>query len=163
EAELLGENFATAPYFRWMTGLAEAGILEKVLGEFGAIILGVMKQLQGFERMENVTGDWLRAYSAPFATPRECLGAIAFPKSIVDGDLGHVPPSPEVAEILKALPALYLHGMRDKVAVAEACIPCFEEAFPQAPVYELETAGHFLTEDEPAAVAALLRAFVEAY
>ena len=49
---------------------------------------------------------------------------------------------------------------RDRVLSPERYVPIFEPSFPGAPVFRLENAGHFLQEDEPAAVAALIDQFV---
>jgi haloalkane dehalogenase len=161
EADLLSKNAAQAEYFQWMSKLYEEGTMEAVLGNFGTLILSVMKSLQGFERMSNVTQTWLSAYSAPFTTPCECIGAINFPRSIVSTKGGELDTSDEqaVAEIQRK-PAMMIMGMKDRVLLPEYFIPLFKATFPNRAVYKLENAGHFCYEDEPEAIAVLIEQFI---
>jgi haloalkane dehalogenase len=155
----LMRNVREAEYFRWMAGLYARDTLDIVLGEFGTIVLSVMKTMQGFERSERIDATWLRAYGAPLATPDECRAAIAFPKSIVSGRLRIERAAPEAVARLRALPAIAIVGMRDRVLLPQHVIAGFEEAYPGAPIHRLERAGHFLQEDEPLDIARLIAAF----
>lgn len=161
EADLLSKNATHAEYFQWMAKLYEEGTMEAVLGNVGTIILSVMKSLQGFERMSNVNQTWLSAYSAPFTTPSECIGAINFPLSIVSRTGGELDTSDEqaVAEIRRK-PATMMMGMKDRVLLPQYFIPLFQATFPDSAVYKLENAGHFCYEDEPEAIAALIKQFI---
>ena len=78
EGELLMKNTLESGYFRWMAKLYQEGTLETILGNFGTIILGVMKGLQGFEQMTNVTDSWLNAYSSPSPRHKSVWGLSAF-------------------------------------------------------------------------------------
>jgi len=161
EAELLLSNTHESRYFQWMGQLYQSGALETVLGNFNVILLSVMKTLQGFERVEAITPTWLRAYNAPFATPEECRGAIAFPRSIVSNQGNRLTGfTPQAMAAIRAKPAMMIEGMRDQVLLPRYFIPIFEAAFPHGKVYRLENAGHFLYEDEPAAIALLIQQFI---
>jgi haloalkane dehalogenase len=160
EAQLMPRCYTEAEYFRWMTQLYQNGALERVLSNFGVIILSVMKTLQGFERISRVDETWLRAYGLPFATSEESIGAISFPRSVVTNTIGLEAPNGQAAAIIRSRPAMMIEGMRDKVLLPQYLIPCFEAAYPNAPVYRLENAGHFLYEDEPDTIAALIEQFI---
>jgi haloalkane dehalogenase len=54
---------------------------------------------------------------------------------------------------------MMIEGMRDKVLLPKFFIPMFETAFPGAPIVKLETASHFLLEDQPEAIAQLIIQF----
>lgn len=157
ESERLAANVREARYFCWMRGLWEAGTMDTVLGELGTIVPAVMLGLQGVVRRIDET--WMRAYSAPFATPAECAGAIALPKSIVSESSVPPPTPPDAVAALRGKPAMMLYGMRDRVLLPHHFIPIFEDAFPGAPVFRLDDAGHFLQEDAPETVALLIDAF----
>jgi pimeloyl-ACP methyl ester carboxylesterase len=55
---------------------------------------------------------------------------------------------------------MMIYGMQDRVLLPDYFIKIFERQFPEAPVYRLENAGHFLQEDEPEAIAHLIDMFV---
>jgi haloalkane dehalogenase len=158
EREASIRNTLEVPYFQWMARLHQTGTLDTVIGEIGAVILSVMKGLQGVER--NVDPTWLRAYASAFPTPESARGAIAFPKSIVSGALAIEPVTPEQSSWLRALPAMMIYGLRDRVLLAKHMTPLFEAAFPGAPVHRLENAGHFAQEDAPETIAVLIDEFV---
>jgi haloalkane dehalogenase len=158
EARLLSQAIARAPYFQWMGSLYKRGIMDTVLGEFGAVIPTVMRDLQGIVTPRAADPNWVRAYASPFATPAECAGAIALPKSIVSG-ANFDPPDLQAAKALAAKPAMMIYGMQDRVLLPQYLIRIFELQFPHAPVYRLSNAGHFLQEDEPAAIANLIDLF----
>jgi hypothetical protein len=70
-----------------------------------------MKLLQGFEQPV-ADESFFRAYSEPFATPAECEGVIAFPKSIVTGSFRPEQSSPEAVAQVRSKPAIMIEGMR---------------------------------------------------
>ena len=74
-------------------------------------VLSVMKML-GFERSEVVTDAWLRAYSAPFATPEESIGGVEFPIDAYSGRIAEyvLEGLPGLAHLL-AKPAMLAEGM----------------------------------------------------
>jgi haloalkane dehalogenase len=159
EGRLLSQAIPRARYFQWMGSLYKRGVMETVLGEFGTLIPTVMRDLQGIVTPRAADPEWVRAYASPFATPPECAGAIALPRSIVAG-AAFASPDPEAAKAIAAKPAMMIYGMQDRVLLPDYFIKIFERQFPEAPVYRLENAGHFLQEDEPEAIAHLIDMFV---
>lgn len=161
EAELLIKNAEESAYFQWMSHLYQTGVMETVLGQFGTIILSVMKGLQGFERTSNINSTWLRAYGMPLASPEECIGAISFPRSIVTGIGSTLDPADnDTIAAVQSKPAMMIEGMRDQVLIPKYFIALFEATFPRGTVYQLENAGHFLYEDEPETIALLIDQFI---
>lgn len=148
---------ADFPWFQWVqTDEATA-----VLSNLGSTILSVLKRI-GFERTAHVTETWVRAYAAPFPTTADCKGALAFPASIG---------SPKVAELffehvanlpaIVALPAMYVHGEEDRAVPTEMAIGMFSTLWPAGPVTRLPGVGHFLQEDAPETVTALIGQFIQ--
>jgi haloalkane dehalogenase len=157
---LLEKNAGKAAYFRWMSHLYREDVIDTVLGHLGPAISGLMIGLQGLVRTNIIDETWLRAYAAPFCTPAESLGAIAFPKSIVAQTVEpHQADAPAVAAV-REKPAVLIYGMQDKVLLPDYFIPAFEITFPSAPIHRLAEAGHFSPEDDPETIAALIDGFV---
>ncbi|AGY59733.1 alpha/beta fold hydrolase [Gloeobacter kilaueensis] len=161
EAELTARNVAEAEYFRWMARLHRERTLETVLSHLGHLVLALMLGLQGFENRAVMNQTWLSAYSLPFCTPPECLGAIAFPKSIVDGTVRFEIADAGAVAALRNRPATMIVGMQDRVLKPEYLRAPVREAFPDAPVHRLHGAGHFLYEDEPEAITLLIDQFIQ--
>ena len=158
--EMWTKNNAESAWFGWANVAVANNTFEATLRNSGVAIVGLMKLLQGFER-SNINEDFFRAYSAPFATPDECEGVIAFPKSIVTKTFKVETGTPEAQAAVRAKPAIMIEGMRDKVLLAKYFIPIFEAAFPGKPIHRLENASHFLTEDEPVEIVRLIKEFID--
>lgn len=145
------------PWFKWVqTDEAHA-----TLSNLGATALSVLKRI-GFERTGIVNETWVRAYSAPFPTPADCKGALAFPASIgaavvTELMLENIANVPAVA----ALPAMYVHGEEDRAVPTDMAVGMFRSLWPQGPVTTLPGVGHFLQEDAPEAVTALIGQFIQ--
>ena len=73
-------NAAIAPWFQWILQAEAERSLEEVLGHLGYNILSTLK-LNGFERNEIISDNWLAAYRAPFPTPGQAAGAIGWAKA----------------------------------------------------------------------------------
>lgn len=148
---------ADYPWFNWV-GTHEAHM---ALSNLGATALSVLKRI-GFERTDIVDETWVRAYSMPFPTSAECKGALAFPASI--GSTG-------VTELflenlgnldkIIALPAMYIHGEMDRAVPTEFAVGMFQSLWPKGPVTRLPGVGHFLQEDAPETVTALISQFIQ--
>jgi haloalkane dehalogenase len=158
EAPLLTKNVEESDWFTWASRAYRDRTFEPTLRNSGVTIVGLMKRLQGFVRT-NIDGEFFRAYSQPFATPDECDGVIAFPRSILEKTERPTVFAAELVEKLQKIPAMMIYGMQDRALLPEYIIPIFEEAFPQAPVYRFEQAGHFLQEDIPAEIVELIEQF----
>jgi cis-3-alkyl-4-acyloxetan-2-one decarboxylase len=159
DEELWRQNNEESAWFGWANRAVADRTFEPTLRNAGVAIVGLMKLLQGFEH-PIADEAFFRAYSAPFATPEECEGVIAFPKSIVTGSFRPEQGSSEAVAKVRSKPAIMIEGMRDKVLLAKYFIPMFEAAFPDAPIYRLEKASHFLLEDEPERIADTIDTFI---
>ncbi len=155
----LTANVAAAPWFQWILKAEKEGVLEQTLGQLDYNILSTLK-LNGFERNEIVTDTWLQAYRAPFPTPAQAAGAIAWAKGFAIG--AHVFETPDAAaraELAKK-PALAIWGEADRTLHAEHFLPLFSQAFPNGHIHRLPGAGHYSLEDAPEAVSRLVAEFV---
>jgi haloalkane dehalogenase len=151
------EQFMNSDWFQFINSEAH----EPVLRNLRYSILSILK-LMGFQNTAAVTDDWVRAYSAPFGTPEECIGAIEFPLDIATGRFPYLePPSEELIAKVRAKPAMLAQGMQDRAVPPQISIAMFREAFGDRPVVELPNAGHFCQEDDPATLIALIQNFVQ--
>ncbi len=159
---MLAKSIVISPRFQLMGKLHQEGTIETVLENlFMHFNIGMLKNFTGFEKSENITDDWLQAYSAPFSSKEECIAAVRLPKSIVDGqsELWH-PFTPIEIKAARNTPAIMIEGMKDKGLAPEYYIPMFKQGFPDGKVHELPNAGHYLQEDEPQAIASLIEQFI---
>jgi haloalkane dehalogenase len=158
-AERVTANAQASPWFQWIMRAEAEGRLERVLGELGFHALSTLK-LNGFENHALINDTWLRAYSAPFAQPADCLGAIGWAKGFATGMHRFELPDASARRAIRSKPALAIWGMADRTLHAEHFLPLFSELFPQAPIYRLEGVGHYCLEDAPQAIAAHIAAFL---
>jgi len=148
-------------WFRWIAGGMENGRTEAVLTNLGSTVVDVMKII-GFENSSVIDDTWIRAYSAPFPTPEACRGGLQFP---LDVHLGRI--TEYLAEgfggvdALKSKPAMLAEGMQDHAIPPEFAIADFKALWPDGPVVELPTAGHFCQEDVPETLVALIQQFLQ--
>ncbi len=148
-----------SPWFKWVNSPA----FLPTASNLGSTILSVMKRV-GFERTAHVDENWVRAYAAPFPTPEDCIAAIRFPQCIADRetvDFLKKIRTQEATTSLKDKPAMYVHGEEDRALPLEFSVDCFKDLWPDGPVVTLPGVGHFLQEDAPEAVAALITQFVQ--
>ena len=158
--ERLTANAAAAPWFQWILKAHAEGSLESVLGQLDYNILSTLK-LNGFERNEIITEDWLAAYRAPFPTPRHAIGAIGWAKGFASGAHRFEEPDAATRSALAAKPALALWGEKDRTLQAEQFLPLFRQAFPEGEVKRLAGAGHYSPEDTPQEIARHVQDFIE--
>lgn len=159
--ERMAELMAKSRWFNWIGAAIADGSLEHVLGSLRVTVLSMMK-LIGFENLAQVDETWLAAYSAPFETRAECKGAIEFPIDLFTGraklfEVG----TPDAIAAIQSKPIMFAAGMQDKAADPRLLIAQFEAQFPGAPVVKLEHAGHFVQEDAPETVVALIQQFIQ--
>jgi haloalkane dehalogenase len=146
----------------WPLWVASAAF-EPTVRNLGSTVLSVMKRI-GFERTANVDETWVRAYAAPFPTPESCIGAIRFPQCIADREtVGYFKTirTPEAIAALKQKAAMMVFGEADRALPMAFTLGCFRDLWPGAPVVTLPGVGHFLQEDAPETVAALIEQFVQ--
>ena len=149
------------PWFRW----TQTDQYEPTIRNSGATVLSVMKRI-GFQRTAHINETWVRAYSAPFPTPEDCIGAYHFPRNIA---------APETTEfmtetieaaggtnVFASKPAIGIFGEADRAIPADYAVASFKGMFPNGPVVRLPGVGHFLQEDAPEAVASMIELFIQA-
>jgi haloalkane dehalogenase len=145
------------PWFKWI----KTEESHAVLSNLGATILSVMKRI-GFERASHVDETWVRAYAAAFPTTADCKGALAFPQCIGAPEtaallLQHIANLPKLA----AKPAMYVHGEEDRAIPTEMSVGAFRSTWPKGPVVTLPGVGHFIQEDAPETICALIEQFIQ--
>ncbi len=148
-----------SPWFKWVASDA----FEPTIRNLGSTALSVMKRV-GFERTAHVDETWVRAYASPFPTPESCIAALRFPQCIADRDTVDFLKRIRTAEATAALrrkPAMYVHGEEDRAIPPDFGVGCFRDLWPEGPVTTLPGVGHFLQEDAPEAVSALITQFVQ--
>jgi haloalkane dehalogenase len=146
-------------WFKWV----QTDQYEPTLSNLGATVLSVMKRI-GFERTAQINETWIRAYASPFPTPESCRGALQFPRNISDPKTWEF--FQELAEkhdveALKTIPAMCVHGEEDRAIPLESAVLRFKDFWPNGPVVTLPGVGHFLQEDAPEAVTALIEQFIQ--
>ncbi|MGD8282135.1 MAG: alpha/beta fold hydrolase [Gemmatimonadota bacterium] len=151
---------ADYPWFQWV----QSDQFEPTIMNLGATVLSVMKRI-GFERLAHVDETWVRAYAAPFPTPADCVGARAFPRNIADPEtmkfvLEGVTAAGAV-EAVRAKSAMLVTGAEDRAMPCEMVVGSFRDMWPDAPVSVLPGVGHFIQEDAPEQVTALILQFVQ--
>ncbi len=109
EADCWQKNAKESAWFSLADRAVANGTFEPTLRNAGVAIVGLMKLLQGFERRDTSEA-FFRAYSEQFATPEECHGVIAFPKSLVTGSFVPETGSAEDVAAVRAKPAMMIEG-----------------------------------------------------
>lgn len=126
-----------------------------------------MMKLIGFQNTAAVTDDWLNAYSAPFQTKEECLGAVEFPTDAITGrftdEYAMAPVTDELREKVKQVPAMLVNGAEDHALHQDFTFGAFRDAFGDDKVaITLPNVGHFCQEDAPETLVALIKSFIQA-
>jgi len=149
------------PWFKFVKRHHDAGTLHEVLGNLDVNVLSIMKII-GFENSAAVDANWIAAYSAPFPTKEDCVGAMEFP---LDALLRRIAPyladGFPLLENLKRKPAMLALGMKDRAISPDVQIADFQAVWPGRPIVKLPNAGHFSQEDEPDAIVALIQLFMQ--
>lgn len=130
------------------------------MGELDYNILSTLK-LNGFERNEIITQNWLDAYRSPFSSPEESLGAIGWAVGVATGSHQFEIPDPATKSALAEKPALAIWGEADRTLHADHFLPLFKTAFPGGFVQRLAGVGHYSPEDAPQVIARLVELFVQ--
>ena len=126
-------------WFTWARQANEDGTLEQILGNAGNTVTHLMLALQTITRPQIMTPTWVRAYSSPFASPADCLGAIRFPQQIVapSGAPPPPPPTPAGVAAIQSKPAMLAVGLHDTALLAQHVKAAFRAAYPTAPIVDL--------------------------
>ncbi|HXT81551.1 MAG TPA: alpha/beta fold hydrolase [Acetobacteraceae bacterium] len=153
-------NPLETPWFRWVREGLVSGRTQAVLSQLGSTILSVM-QIVGLERLDRVDPLFIRAYGAPFQTPDDCKGAIAFPLDLALGRIrDFVREGASGVPALREKPSLLIEGMLDRAIPPALAIADFQGLWPSAPVVEVASAGHYIQEDAPEIVVPVLETFL---
>jgi pimeloyl-ACP methyl ester carboxylesterase len=148
------------PWFKWV----HSDAFEPTITNLSATALSVMKRI-GFEHTSHVDETWVRAYAAPFPTPESCIGARQFPLNIAAPEtmafFGEIAKFPGAIDAVKAKPAMMVTGAEDRAIPCEFAVASFRDMWPDAPVTILPGVGHFIQEDAPEIVTALIAQFVQ--
>ena len=156
----LTANVAVSPWFQWILRAEGEGTLEKILGESHYSMLSTLK-LNGFVDNSIISDTWLEAYRAPFPNPAHALGAIGWAKGYATGKHQFEMPSEKVKRFLSRKPALAIWGKQDRTLHGEHFLPLFHSAFPNGIIHEIDQAGHYSPEDQPALVRHCIDQFIE--
>lgn len=149
------------PWFKYVKSHYDAGTYYDTVGDLGNHVLSVMKTV-GFQNTGQVDDTWIRAYSTPFPTREECIGAIEFPLDALEGRiLAYREEGMPLVEKLKAKPAMLAVGMMDGAIDPEVQFADFKALFPDGPIVPLPNAGHYCQEDMPGTLVALIQQFVQ--
>jgi len=175
EEEMRGvlENYEVVPYINWIRKIDEQERFEEIYGNLDITIYYMMTELL----QHDLDATTLRAYASAFPSREEhrgargywrlhiALGSAAKAQAAYDGDeplskwLEFSNPPEGAAEKLRKKPAMMAYGQRDMAIEPEPFMNTFKKQFPGAPVIEVD-AGHWITEDAPGTIAALLELFM---
>ena len=136
---------------------------EPTLSSLGSTVLSVMKRV-GFERTAHVDETWVRAYASPFPTPESCRGALQFPRNIANPktfEFFQELANTHDIEVLQSIPAMCVVGEEDRAMPPNWVAFRFKSFWPNGPVITLPGVGHYLQEDAPETVAALVEQFIQ--
>lgn len=153
-------NASMSPWFQWVIKAEKEGILEQVLGRLDYNILSTLK-LNGFERNEIISENWIRAYQSHFQSPKDTLGAVAWAKGFATNEHVFESPDEKTKNLLSQKPALAIWGQEDKTLNHKFFLPLFKQAFPNGQTHLLPGVGHYSPEDAPKYISKLVIDFIE--
>lgn len=150
------------PELKWLSWV-NSEQYEPTISNLGSTVLSVMKRI-GIERADYIDETWVRAYSSAFPNLAECRGAIQFPRNISErSTFEFVQELYEnySLEKLQAIPAMCVVGDEDRTTPADIRVFGFQSMWPNGPVVRLSGVGHFLQEDAPETMSALVSQFIQ--
>lgn len=144
----------------WISDMEEKGIYEDVMGDMARFIPRMFAST-----LVHGTADepMIRAYTAPFPDRASCIGAIAFPRDIPIGD-DHSS-ADTMRSIQKKLGLLsdkakiIIWGTQDPI-FPKRMLDWWKKVCPGTESHELPEAGHFLQEDAPEKIVAIITDFL---
>ena len=177
---------ATSSWFPWvLTGLPDdpaylcpglaservnppRGRAESVLLNIGSTATHVISHLMGMENKSVINETWTRAYSSAFPTIQSSIGALNFPMDAMQQlklspdaqKFPHEAVTPENVGTLRELPIWMVVGRQDH-AISIKGIEAASQSYGGCPYVVIENAGHFIQEDAPETIVALLQMFVQ--
>lgn len=144
------------------------GRTESVLLNSGSTVIQTISHLMGLENKAVMTESWIRAYASAFPTQAASVGALNFPMEAMSQlkmspeaqAFPHEAVTPESVQAVKDIPLMLVVGRHDH-AISLGRIKETAASYGGCPYLILEKAGHFLQEDAPETVVALLQAFMQ--
>ena len=145
------------------------GRTESVLLNMGSTAVHVIGHLMGIENKAVIDATWTRAYASAFPTVQSAVGALNFPMDAMNQltlspeaqAFPHEAVTPDSVEAVQAIPIWMAVGRRDH-AISVSRIEDCAASFGGCPYVIIENAGHFIQEDAPETVVALLQTFIQA-
>jgi len=111
-----------------------------------------------------LTPEVLGAYQAPFPSPASRRALLCWSRDIPVGESDpsyrHMKHIEDNLARFASIPVLLVWGMRDPV-LPPAVLHWWERRYPHAETHEIEDASHFLQEDAPGRIVAVIGAFLE--
>ena len=151
-AVLVPERFGGAAFHRFARIPGVSNLAFRGLG----LPMNVLNRVQGDR--QSISGEVARAYRFPLRSWAERVAPLALARMVPDGP-GHpsVPAIRRGEEWVRSFagPSALVWGMRDPIL--GRALARHERALPRAQVTRVETAGHFLQEEVPEAVAEAIR------
>jgi pimeloyl-ACP methyl ester carboxylesterase len=146
----------------WYESMVEEGTYDNLMGHMKVFIPNMMFGffVRKFTPEEKRT--MKQAYTAPFPTPESHKGAKAFPLDIPKGS-NHISSKimQEIRDnlnLLEKIPKILIWGMQDRIFPPKI-LQLWQEIYPGTPSYEVQNAGHFLQEDAPEEIVAIIKKF----
>lgn len=148
----------------WFESMVENGTYDQLMGNMKLFIPQIMFGFftRKFSRKEKKV--LKKAYVAPFPNEKYCIGAKQFPLDIPKGK-NH--PSSEIMQkirdklvILKDKQKILIWGLKDKIFPPKI-INVWLKIYPNIDIHRIDKAGHFLQEDAPDKVIAIINDFIK--
>ena len=122
----------------------------------------------GMENKSVINETWTRAYSSAFPTIQSSIGALNFPMDAMQQlklspeaqKFPHEAVTPENVDALRELPIWVVVGRQDH-AISIKSIEVVSQSYGGCPYVVIENAGHFIQEDAPETIVALLQMFIQ--
>lgn len=145
------------------------GMTESVLLNMGSTALHVISHLMGLENKRIINETWTRAYSSAFPTVESSIGALNFPMDAMNQlklspaaqSFPHEAVTPETIAAIRKTPIWMAVGRHDHAISVSRIADC-AASFGGCPYVIIENAGHFIQEDAPETIVALMQTFIQA-
>ena len=145
------------PYYIAFSGFMGSMIGRALIRRYNFFAKSIMRQAFGDKR--KLTPDIHKHYLRALATPEERTGCFVFPKQII-GSTAWLDQLWRNISVLKGKPKLIVWGMKD-IAFRKKELKQWERTFPEARTLPLNSAGHFVQEEAPDALAEAVVQFLE--
>ncbi|TXT57245.1 MAG: hypothetical protein BAJALOKI1v1_1830005 [Promethearchaeota archaeon] len=142
----------------WYQPLVEKGIYKQFIMNIGGLLKG------GIHNKDKITDVMIKAYEAPFPSEEYYIGAFAWPKDIPIGDA-----HPSASIMTHVRKNLYKLDKKEKILIWGIKDPIFpkkliswwKNIYPDIDIHKISNASHFLQEDVPDHIIALIKKFLK--